>query len=156
MLLFSGLWSRLWGESFLRRESGRKDPQKVKVSQLHSDPHCGRKKGMNYEWKWDQQQQKDDWTKSWIWTGTSSISPVLLQELGASGDQEGTVRSGETRSSAHSRDHQTVPDVRQTSSPGGLPGQGGETWENETHLNTRASTTSCRTTSSLLNLDDKN
>ncbi|KAM7398729.1 hypothetical protein PAMP_018045 [Pampus punctatissimus] len=49
------------------------------------------------------------------------------KELGASGDQEGTIRSGEARSSADSRNHPTVPDVGQTSASGGLSGQGGNT-----------------------------
>lgn len=53
-------------------------------------------------------------------------SVECLQELGASGDQEGPVCSGEAGSSAHGRDHQTVPDVGQTSAPGGLAGQRGD------------------------------
>lgn len=48
-----------------------------------------------------------------------------MQELGASGDQEGSVRSGEAWSSADGGDHPQLPDVRQVPAPGGISGQRG-------------------------------
>lgn len=48
-----------------------------------------------------------------------------LQELGPSGDQEGSVRSREAWSSADGGDHPQLPDVRQVPAPGGFSGQRG-------------------------------
>lgn len=84
--------------------------------------------------------QNEDRTCEWNHLFVSRDGVVLsLQELSASGDQEGPVCSGEAGSSAHGRDHQTVPDVGQTSAPGGLAGQRGDqpahTWTFHTLVN---------------------
>lgn len=95
----SGLWSRLRGESFLCRKSRREDPQKVKVQCKSAS--CT------------------------VQPGQLHFLSLLLQELGAAGDPEGAVRSGETGPSADGGNHPAVPDVRQTSAPGVLSGQRG-------------------------------
>lgn len=46
----------------------------------------------------------------------------VLQEFGASGDQEGPVRSGEARAAAHGGDHAAVLDVGQAAALGGVSG----------------------------------
>ncbi|KAI4794828.1 hypothetical protein KUCAC02_031816, partial [Chaenocephalus aceratus] len=54
---------------------------------------------------------------------TGKACGVDFEELCASGDQEGSVCSGEAGPSADRRDDPTVPDVGQTAAPGGVPGQ---------------------------------